>query len=149
TIRDFDFRRRLDYELAGKAHGGKGVEGRLEQYHYHPGSLAHDSDAAALAQRSLEAQRALEQVVSYRTTVLDLAPGTVFSIGGHARARIAAPHELLAVERAVEGGAAAELTVTGRAALAAVPHRPDKHTRRPRISGVQSAIVVGPEGEEI
>src|SRR5262249_17894244 len=41
TIRDFDFRRRLDYELAGKAQRAKGVEARLEQYHYEPGALTH------------------------------------------------------------------------------------------------------------
>lgn len=50
---------------------------------------------------------------------------------------------------AVTGSEGGDVTITGRAVPASAPHRPARVTPRPRISGVQSAIVVGPEGEEI
>jgi type VI secretion system secreted protein VgrG len=162
TIRDFDFRRRLDFDLAGKARPEGGAEARLEQYHYRPGAFvtegteahpvpahADEREGAALAERSLEAERSAAPSVAYHTNLVDLAPGTVFSIGGHPRARIAAPNALLAAELTVTGGEGADVTITGRAVPASAPYRPAKVTPRPRIAGVQSAIVVGPEGEEI
>jgi type VI secretion system secreted protein VgrG len=167
TIRDFDFRHRLDFELVGKArhrassHEG-GVEAALEQYHYQPGAFVTEGtdgqrlpahadarEGTALAERSLEAERAGDQIVSYHANVVDLAPGSVFSIGGHPRARIAAPNALLAVSLTVTGTEGADMSITGRAVAASAPHRPAKVTPRPRIAGVQSAIVVGPAGEEI
>jgi type VI secretion system secreted protein VgrG len=162
TIRDFDFRRRLDFELAGKARPEGTVEAQLEQYHYRPGAFvvegtpghtvpahADEHEGAALAERSLRAERSQDSLVSYHANVVDIAPGSVFSIGGHPRARIAAPNKLLAVSLAVAGTEGAEMSITGRAVPASAPYRPAKTTPRPRISGVQSAIVVGPEGEEI
>jgi type VI secretion system secreted protein VgrG len=173
TIRDFDFRRRLDVELAGRAThlvtmGGappnpqRGVEASLEQYLYRTGAFvmegteghtvpahADEREGAALAERTLRAERSADQIVAYHANVVDLAPGTVFSIGGHPRARIAAPNKLLAVGLAASGTEGAEMSITGHAVPASAPYRPAKLTPRPRISGVQSAIVVGPEGEEI
>jgi type VI secretion system secreted protein VgrG len=162
TIRDFDFRRRLDFELAGKARPAAGGEAKLEQYVYRPGAFvmegteghavpahADEREGASIAERSLEAARATEQLVSYQANVVDLAPGAVFSIAGHPRARIAAPNKLLVVDLAVAGSEGADLAVTGHAIPASTPYRPAKVTPRPRISGVQSAIVVGPEGEDI
>ena len=162
TVRDFDFRRRLDFELAGRAKPEGGVEARYEQYVYRPGAFvtegteasrapahADEREGAALAERSLEAERAADQLVAYHTNALDLAPGTVFSIGGHPRARISAPNALLAVQRAVTGTDGSGMTITGHAVPASAPYRPAKVTPQPRISGVQSAIVVGPAGEDI
>jgi type VI secretion system secreted protein VgrG len=158
TLRDFDFQRRTDYELAGKAHRGGGVEAKLEQYQYRPGAFvveghghahADEKEGAALAERTLEAERSLAEVVSFHTNLVDLAPGSVFSISGHPRARIAAPHHLLATEIAIEGGEGPQITISGRAVPTTVHHRPAKITPKPRISGVQSAIVVGPGNEEI
>ena len=162
TIRDFDFRHRVDFELAGKAKPEGGVEARLEQYHYRPGAFvtegteghtvpahADEREGAALAERTLRAERSEDQVVSYHANVIDLAPGTVFSIAGHPRARIAEPSKLLAVGLAASGTEGAELSITGRAVPASVAYRPAKVTPRPRLAGVPSAIVVGPAGEEI
>jgi type VI secretion system secreted protein VgrG len=160
AIRDFDFQRSAHHPLAAEAHGEAGVEARLEQYHYRPGAFVIDGEGGhhahasakegeALAARSLEAERSRAEIIGYRTNQVDLAPGSVFSIGGHPRARISAPNELLVIDLAVEGSVGEEVSVTGRAVPAKGHYRPAKHTPRPRISGVQSAIVVGPEGEAI
>ncbi|MEO7330943.1 MAG: type VI secretion system tip protein TssI/VgrG [Minicystis sp.] len=159
AIRDFDFRRRNDHPLGAEAQGEAGVEARLEHYRYQPGAFviegkghhahADAKEGKALAERSLEAERSRAEIIGYRTNLVDLAPGTVFSIGGHPRARIAAPHELLAIDLTVEGSFGEPLTIAGRAVPAAAPYRPARVTHKPRIAGVQSAIVIGPEGEAI
>ncbi len=162
TLRDFEFRGRLDYPLFGKATPAAGVEAALEQYRYVPGAflnegkpgaphaaLSDQKEGTALAERSLEAARAMKEVVSFSTNIVDLAAGDVLSLGGHPKTEIAAPHPLLVVEIAVEGTVGSAWTISGRAVPAETPYRPAKTTPHPRVGGVQSAIVVGPKGEEI
>ena len=162
SLRDFDFRGRLDYPRFGKATPAPGVEAELEQYRYAPGAFinegrpgaehaahADDKEAAALAERSLEAVRSLKRVVSFQTSALDLAPGAVFDVSGHPKAEISPPHHLLVVELRIDGTPSGAWTATGLAVPTDTPYRPQKATPRPRVSGLQSALVVGPKGEEI
>src|SRR5262249_46585597 len=94
TVRDHDYRRPAGYNLVGTA-AANGVEARLERYHYVPGAFLYESEggeatphaddrgryrtdereAASLAQRRLEAQRAEASVCTFETNALDLAPG--------------------------------------------------------------------------
>ena len=162
TLRDFEFRGRLDYPLFGKSTPAAGVEAALEQYRYVPGAflnegkpgaehaaLAEQKEGTALAVRTLEAARAMKEVVSFSTNVVDLAPGEIFSITGHPKTEISAPHLLLGVELVVDGTVGSDWSISGRAVPAETPFRPAKTTPHPRVGGVQSAIVVGPKGEEI
>ena len=77
TVRDYDTRLPADYALAAGAKGGAGVEDRLERFHFVPGAFlfagasgegtptaddrgtarSDEAEAAALAQRRLEASR--------------------------------------------------------------------------------------------
>ncbi len=159
TLRDFDFRGRVDFPLFGKSRTAPGVEGPLERYLYTPGAFVTETPGPAaradqregdsLAQRGYDAERSLREVVTFDTNVFDLAPGTVFEIAGHPRASIASPRRLLCVELRLDGTSGGEWTATARAVHASVPHRPVRVTPKPRIGGVQAAIVVGPAGEEI
>src|SRR5262249_54276479 len=85
----------------------------------------------------------------YESNAFDLAPGHVFSIDHHPRDDLASGKKLLILEALVEGTTDGEWTLSGEAAFADYPYRPPQKTPRPRISGLQSAIVVGPKGEEI
>jgi type VI secretion system secreted protein VgrG len=168
TLRDYDFRRATDYRLFGEAKPAPPPEDGLEQYHYAPGSFLVegakggetpvaddrgtaryvDREGQALAERSLEAQRATKRVVDFETNALDLAPGVVFAIH-HPRPDLDASKHLLAIALVTSGAPGEEWTTSGRAAFAEQPWRPARVTPRPAIHGVQSAIVVGPAGEEI
>ena len=169
TIRDFDFRR-PGFALFGESPAAAGVESRLEQYEYLPGAFlsegqprsaetprADDKGVARhhqpaghdLAQRRLEGQRATKQVVHFKTNALDLAPGVVFSIGGHGRKDLAPDRELLVSSMSLEGEVDQEWTARGTASFAAVPYRPALVTKKPKIFGVQSAVVVGAAGEKV
>jgi type VI secretion system secreted protein VgrG len=169
TIRDFDFRRNPEYPLLGEASISPPPEPMLEQYHYQPGAFLieggqrgdtpvaddkgvarHDDRAGkALAERSLEAAQGGRRTVSFKTNVIDLAPGVVFTVGHHPRADLGSDRKLLATELTIEGAPGEEWTTTGRAVFADVPHRPARTTPKPQVHSVQSALVVGPKGEEI
>ncbi|EYF04077.1 type VI secretion system Vgr family protein [Chondromyces apiculatus] len=166
TIRDFDFQRRPDFELFGKAAGGRAPEDRLEHYQYEPGAFLvegtaagdvaaagasrHDEkEGAALASRGLEGERKSRVTVGFESSALTLAPGTIFSVASHPHPLFGAGKNLLVTELALSGAPGAEWSVSGRAAQATEPFRPARKTPRPKITGVQSAVVVGPEGAEI
>ncbi|MDC3956947.1 type VI secretion system tip protein VgrG [Polyangium jinanense] len=169
TIRDFDFRLRPDHRLFAHA-GGHGTEDAYEQYHYIPGSFQVETapgrtdtpaaddkggvrsdmhEAQSLASRSLESERKARRVVSFETNAYDLAPGIVFSLSGHPRAALSPDRRLLLYSSTFSGAHDTEWRMECRAVFADVPHRPERRTPRPRIVGVQSAVVVGPPGEEI
>jgi len=104
---------------------------------------------AGRASRMLEAERAQKRAVRFRTDALDLAPGVVCAISDHPRPDLAPDRRLLIVEQTLAGAYDGEWKVDCRALFVAAPYRPKMVTEKPRIRGLQSAIVVGPPGEEI
>ena len=81
--------------------------------------------------------------------MLDLSPGVVFQITGHPRHELAGDARLLVVRQTIAGELQGSWSITGEAVLAAEAYRPPIVTPKPRVHGLQSAIVVGPPGEEI
>ncbi len=169
TLRDYDFRR-PGFGLFGAAEPAPSPEDGLEQYHYLPGgslvevdkvqdktpvaddrSKARHDDAALKerAQRVLEGDRHKKRHVELASNALDLGPGVVFGVDGHPHADLGKDKKLLVVETMIQGSPTGEWTLVGEAVLADAPYRPDRVTPRPRIDGPQSAIVVGPKGQEI
>jgi hypothetical protein len=169
VIRDHDFRRPPEYRLYGRSTEAPSPEHLLEQHSYAPGAflvegsnggetpVADDKGIArheertgtALAARRLEGVRASRRVVSFETNLLDVRPGTLFSVDGHARTDLAADRLLLSIELRMHGSPSGEWTIQGEAVFADVPYRPPQVVTKPQIHGVESAIVVGPRGEEI
>ncbi|WP_437989245.1 type VI secretion system Vgr family protein [Sorangium sp. So ce145] len=168
TIRDYDFRNPA-FPLFGEAPKAPAPEDKYEQYHYQPGAFLiegqrgggtpaaddkgvarHDqSYGKALAERALDGRRALKRTVTFETNALDLSPGAVFSIDNHPHAAFAAGKKLLVTEVQIHGAVGTEWTQSGHAVFADVPYRPLKSTPKPHVTGVQSAVVVGPSGQEI
>ena len=160
TLRDYDFRSRPDFQLIAEARSQVPVEDRFEHYEYVPGAFLVEPDggraarvdekyAQGLAARQLSATRQGKRSIVYQTNALDLVPGTVFTIAGHPRRELAIGKALLVVDQTINGARDGEWIITGRAVLADEPYRPFLTTPKPRIFGVQSALVVGPAGEEI
>lgn len=155
TVRDHDFRTRPDFQLIAEAKAALAVEEGYELYHYDPGAFVVDPgrvderEGKALAERRLLGARQGRRKVSMRSTALDLGPGHVFSIDHHPRADLARDKALLVVERTLNGTSEGEWTSDLKAVFAAEPYRPMLKTPKPRMGGLQSAVVVGPSGEEI
>jgi type VI secretion system secreted protein VgrG len=172
TLRDHDFRRAPSFQLFGQKGAGHSLEDRLEQYRYVPGaSLSTQEDqgggagslvgddkgasrytekvAGARANRALEAQRADRVQVAFDTNAVDIAPGTVLSMSNHPRKDLGSDKKLLITHAQIEGTHDGEWSTSAQAVSAGAPYRPQQVTPKPTIQGMQSAVVVGPSGEEI
>lgn len=158
TLRDYDFRSRPDLELIAEARTLSAIEDKLEVYDYVPGAFLvepevfsariDEKESKALAARRLASIRRARRAVTYRATVLDLSPGTVFAMTGHPRMDLD-KRRLLTIRQSIEGTRDGEWTITGQAVFADEPYRPALKTPKPSIPGMQSALVVGPAGAEI
>jgi len=166
VIRDHDFRKPA-FALLGQAPRAAAPEHRYEQFEYQPGAFLAESTGSdetpaaddkgpyrhdplrgdALAQRRLERERVEKRGVAFEANTVDLWPGMVFSIEHHPHSELGQP--LLITGFSLEGGAQEEWHPSGSAVFAASPYRPPAATRKPRVHSVQSAMVVGPEGQEI
>jgi type VI secretion system secreted protein VgrG len=170
TMRDHDYRRPPNYKLMASAAGGTlAVEEKLERFHYTPGAFlfgaekgddtpsaddkgkarTDEAEAAVLSQKRLAAKRGDATQYTFETNAHDLAPGVIMSILDHPRADLGANSRLLITEAMLNGTHDGEWSHTCEARTAATPYRPTMSTPKPKISGVESATVVGPPGEEI
>ncbi len=169
TVRDYDTRLAADFPLVAGAKAGRGVEDRLEQYEYAPGAFLYggatggdspvaddrgaarsdEAEAAALVQRRLDAQRGSRKSVTFETAAVDLAPGVVFSIWDHPRADLADPNALLVVASTHEGSFDEAWSHRCEARFAEARYRPAQLTPKPRVTGVETATIVGAAGDEI
>lgn len=155
SVRDFDFRNKPGFALTGKATSPG--DSRLVHYQYERGSLIDDKPSArgragvanAIARTRLLSMRDGECVIRFATNALDLSPGDVFTIEGHPRPELAKNARLLVTDVELNLRIGEEWHLEVRAVLADKPYRPVRRNPRPRIHSVQSAIVVGPAGQEI
>jgi len=142
---------------------------RYEQYHYAPGSFAIESptngghtpvaDAESAvrheathgeraAQRMLEAEVVRGRRLRFQGTALPIAPGEVFTVDRYPSGELDdAP--LLLASSITEGNEVGTWSVASAAYFTDVPYRPARTQNKPTIPGTQSAVVVGPPGEEI
>jgi type VI secretion system secreted protein VgrG len=173
TLRDFDFRRMPNVPLLANSRSN-GKEDIYEQYDYVPGAFWWDTDKAEkpvadvdhapktdtdaaklLGDRSLDATRRRRLLVSFHTNALDLSPGSICGLNqeslapNHPRPDLAPDKKLLVVETSIEGEATGEWSMTTTCVFSEFTYRPERCTPKPRIYGVQSALVVGPSGQEI
>jgi type VI secretion system secreted protein VgrG len=135
------------------------------------GAYRHsEASSAGHAQRGVEAHEAQKTKVAFGTSLNDLEPGTVFTVVGHPHPEVANARKLLVTHSWINGDVAHEWYSGGNAVPADKPYRPSltdladhqvsgdvrpdpfeplSKIVKPRIFGVQSAIVTGPPGEDI
>ncbi len=167
TIFDHDYRRPASYKLMGTHATGEAFEQRMERFHYVPGAslfrseprdatpIADDKGAARhdeneakrIAQIRLEAKRAAARSATFRSNLIELRPGTVMRVIDHPRRELS--KRLLVVHSTYEGTSYGEWAHRLETRSAEIPYRPPLDTPKPKVSGVESATVVGPPGEEI
>ncbi|MBK8258632.1 MAG: type VI secretion system tip protein VgrG [Polyangiaceae bacterium] len=148
THRDYDFEK-PDYYLVGASEKSKAPEDLYEQYVYEHGIFTDEKVGKTRADIHIESHRRDKRSVSYHSNVFALSPGVLFSMLDHPRPDLAPDKKLLVIDASLEGSATGEYTLSGHAVFAESAYRPAQKTRKPVIHGLQSAIVVGPKGEEI
>lgn len=167
TLHDTDFRRKSEVRLFGQAVMND-RENRYEQYRYEPGAFvvitansttdtpiaddrgmvrADEKHGTLRAEQRLAGLRAGSTSITFRTNAVDVTPGMVFSMERHPRRDLASTQRLLVVQMSIEGSMERSFTAIGTAVFADEPYAPERKTVKPRIDGVQSAIVVGPRSE--
>jgi type VI secretion system secreted protein VgrG len=128
----------------------------LEVYDY-PGEYDAPGDGASLVKTRLEEHQAVRKVGQGESGCMRFTPGSLFTLSDHGRD---AQNRKYLLTRVHHQGAQ---PLMGEAAGAEgpsyrnrfdvipddVPFRPARRTPRPTVKGVQTAIVVGPAGEEI
>ena len=123
------------------------------QSYYYPGEYVDPQLGSRLVRLRLQEQEWHRHVFTGRSNVAALVTGYKFRLKEHPRD--ASNQEYLVISFVVSGGNDRRETQSSFAIEqlccipAKVPFRPERTTPRPRITGVQTAIVVGPQGEEI
>jgi type VI secretion system secreted protein VgrG len=157
TLRDFDWKRpNADLEVRHSRPLGHALaDGEIYEY---PGHYADKTRGNDLARVHLEELQADFERYEGRGTAVGLAPGFLFSLTRHPRRelnrRYLVVHAKLELEAApAEGGDPGERPLRAATSLTAIDargmFRPTRSTPRPFVHGPQTAVVVGPAGEEI
>lgn len=157
TQKDYDFRKPhanlLTTESSRVVLPGSA---RFEIYEY-PGLYMDRQDGQELTRVRMEEEDAGHDVATGAGTCHGLSPGHVFLLGGHSSPREDGEYVITSVEhRAREPGSFEPgegdpdaYSNTFTCIPAGVPFRPRRVTSEPIIPGVQTAVVVGPRGQEI
>lgn len=154
TLRDYDFKKPT-LLLESKSEAASFAE--LEIYDY-PGSFAKPEAGASLARVRLEERQALRRTGEGEGACERFAAGHRFTLAEHGRESFnreylvtRVDHEGVEPTLMDQGGGGDLVRYENRFQVipADVPFRPAKVTPKPMIKGVQTAIVVGPAGEEI
>ena len=153
---DFDFIKPRTSLLAQHATAGSYPKSDAEVFAY-PGGYLTVGDGGRYAQRRLEALQQQHERVAGGGNARALAVGALFSLDGYPREDqnreylvVAAVHHFSGTD--YESGvahASADITVSFDAIPSKQPYRSLPITRRARVAGPQTAIVVGKAGEEI
>jgi type VI secretion system secreted protein VgrG len=173
ALRDFDFRNPafpLDGHAVDAGHvAGVGVSSRLEHFDFAPGAFRIVNDAPTFtpvadhlgttrhhpragerrAAHLLAGKNAAAHSITFDTNALDLAPGSIVSVLGHPHPSLGDARRLLVTELAIDGDRNQAWLTSAKAVLADRPYHPPRVTPRPSVQGLQSAIVTGPQGDEL
>jgi type VI secretion system secreted protein VgrG len=129
------------------------------EYYDYPGEYTVKPDGEALVRLRMEEIETGHEIVQGQSECRTFSPGHRFKMARHhAKAEAGKKYVLTAVEHEatlggayVTGGSAVEQSY--RNSFTCIPDsvtfRPERNTARPKVFGVQTAVVVGPRGEEI
>jgi type VI secretion system secreted protein VgrG len=130
-------------------------EGREEVYDY-PGLYTKPADGDRFALIRLQEREAGARVVTGSGTMRNFAAGCSFQLTGHYRRDVNASYLLADVTHTGHAGSyrawddrQPHYENSFTALPLEVPYRPSQRTVKPSVHGSQTAVVVGPGGEEI
>ncbi|MEE2729947.1 MAG: type VI secretion system tip protein TssI/VgrG [Pseudomonadota bacterium] len=159
TLRDYGFQKPAN-RLEGSASASDFDE--LQHYRY-PGRFQSPAQGRAFGQAQLQGHQAQRASVTLESDCVRLAVGRRFSLSQHGTQAFNQEYVVTSLQvegrqpQVLEEGASEEgshFGVRAQAIPAKTPYRPsltrqNPTQQRPRISGVQTAFVTGPKGEEI
>lgn len=167
TIGDLDYRLESTAQPRKTFSAGLAQEAQLEQFDYEPGAFlyaasadggtpaaddrgaARTDDAAGQrkAKNRLYERRNGAKIVQFESSVLELAPGMITSVALHPHRMLG--YTLLVTHADIAGTHDGAWTTRVECVQTGLPYRPEPITPKPVVTGLESATVVGPAGEEI
>jgi type VI secretion system secreted protein VgrG len=122
-----------------------GASGKGKVFLY-PGKHAVLADGTERAKIMSQAEQVQGEVCRGTSYCYPLSAGSKFTLSDHPRTAL---NTSLVVKRLTHSATTEHYSNAFEALVATVPFRPLRRTPAPRVSGSQTAIVVGPSGEEI
>jgi type VI secretion system secreted protein VgrG len=131
-------------------------EEKFEIYDY-PGGYHDHAEGDRRARLALEAEEVSRHVLRGSSDASSLTPGHRFSLKEHYSADANGEYIITAVQHLAHAGGyrarsesgSMDYTNSFTCIPSGVPYRPPRYTPRPTIHGTQTAVVVGPAGEEV
>ena len=123
----------------------EGENSTMRAYDY-PGKHIDQGGGEAIAKRRLEAMEQPGRILRGQSFAQAFSAGFKFTVAGHIRDDVNAEWVLESVHHSAT---LETYTNSFDAFPAATPFRPPEITPKPKIPGTQTAVVVGPAGEEI
>ncbi len=155
TLDDFTFRD-PGQDLKAEAHSGNQTALRFSDY---PARYQVKSEGKRYAAIRMQEQLAGRATLALQATARGLQPGTCLQLAEHAISDLNADYLVTQLlhrgtqpqsgEEEAGGEEGTRYQVDVSVIPAAVRYRPARHTPRPTVAGSQTALVVGPESEEI
>ena len=153
TLRDFNLHK-PDLKMEVKEVGKLNTD--LEVYNY-PGDYQQPAQGQAIAKTRLEAHQAHRRSGSGTSDCSRLTPGHVFDLVGHSRDELDTTYRIIHVShvgsqpQVLDQDAKGEFNYANRFTVTekVQPFRTAQQTHKPRVRGLQTATVVGPDGEEV
>lgn len=154
-LRDYDFTKPSVRLEASAVVPREHDEGKHEVFDY-PGEFDQAGDGRHYAQVRIDEQHAQFELAQAQTSARGLAVGHLFKLAGHVRRDqnreyLITAAQLRVVAEGHESTAAAGSLFDCRftALSSRQDYRPPRLTPRPQVKGPQTAVVVGPAGDEI
>jgi type VI secretion system secreted protein VgrG len=160
VLKDFDFTNPTSKLECSDSAGQSYPHGDLERYEY-PGLYASQSEGTSLAKIRMGEQSCTGRFFVGSAHCYGLAAGSTFRLEGHPRKDQNASYLTTAIDLVIEpvdqavagaprraGAGAFDCTCRFEAIPAEVDYRPSRTAGKPRIDGVQTAVVVGPSGQD-
>ena len=155
ALRDFDFKK-PDKPVDGKAADDSQHPKDKQEHYSFPGNFIESSRGSRLSRVRLEEFRALRQTYAGQTSAKGVCAGAKLSISNHPTKRfngeylvISTVHSLQSQSYHAGTGVADRDVINFVAIPAKTQFRPARKTAKPRVVGLESAIVTGPSGETI
>ncbi|MEX2530038.1 MAG: type VI secretion system tip protein TssI/VgrG [Gemmatimonadota bacterium] len=151
ALRDYDYLQ-PSFSLETSLNGAAGAD---ENYDY-PGDFTELDDGDRYARYRLEAQEARQEEVEGTGNCRWMVSGHSFELDGHFNPGVNGKYLITAVRHQCASGAyrsgqgeSFDYQNSFFCIPAAVPFRPLRTTRWPTVRGTQTAVVVGPSGEDV
>lgn len=155
SLRDYDFEKPTK-AIEGEATDESQHPEDNQEYYDYPGQFIDAGRGNRISKVRLEELRALRQTYSGQTSAKGVCVGTTLSIDYHPTARLNSDYMVISTYHTLRGQSyhsGTSTTERDQVNFVAIPaktqFRAQRTTPKPRVVGLESAIVTGPEGETI